>query len=339
MDDATNLREKVAALRSPQTYEHSPRSVACIETHFAWVFLADEFAFKLKKPVRNEYVDLFSNAARRFNCMEEVRLNRRLAADVYLGVVPLSRTDEGVLRIGRHGPIVDWLVKMRRLPASDMLDAAMAAGPVDTDTLAAVGRMLADFYEVQPIIAFESHEYLSRMRFQLQLNRAELLAPDLELPRELVDSVVTAQMAACAAVEPQLRLRAHQSRIVEAHGDLRPEHICLAEPPCVIDSLEFSRDLRTLDPFEELAFLCVECTRLGQAYVGMTVTDAYRAHAHDVITRDLFDFYRSRRAAVRAKLIAWHVRDPSVSALANWREQSVEYLEVARDHALGAAGG
>jgi len=332
------LAAKVAALRSSQAYDERPRCIDAIETHFAWVFLTDEFAFKLKKPMRAEFLELATLADRRFNCTEEVRLNRRLAPDVYLGVVPLQRRADGSLHVGGDGAVVDWLVKMRRLPAACMLDTAIASGTVNCAALVSVGRMLARFYQAQQRMEFAPSDYLARIGCQIQVDRSALLAPDLNIAPSLVESVAAAQFTAHAALAPELRLRAQQRRIVEAHGDLRPEHIGLSDPPCVIDSLEFSQDLRTLDPGEELAFLWMECVRLGAGWVGTTLLDAYRSESGDPITPALLDFYRSRRAAVRAKLVAWHLRDPAVNCLADWSKQAREYLELARSYALAAVG-
>ena len=116
-----DLDQKVAALRSATTYPERIRYVEAIETHFAWVFLAGRYAYKLKKPVRQAAMDYRRLAARERGCREELRLNRRFAPNAYLGVVPLT-VRNGSLVIGAGGPVVDWLVKMRRLSPEGMLD-------------------------------------------------------------------------------------------------------------------------------------------------------------------------------------------------------------------------
>ena len=334
-----SLEEKVAALGSPLAYDERPRDIKVIETHFAWVFLANDYAFKLKKPVRTAYLDLSALAARRFNCVEELRLNQRLASRVYLDVVPLVVNAGGACRVGGDGLVVDWLVKMRRLPSALMLDSAIASGRIHPEPLAELGRMLAHFYAAQQCIAFDPCDYVNRIRSQMREDHFELLAPDLDLSASLVEAAAAAQASACAIVEPELRLRAEQRRIVEGHGDLRPEHICLTDPPCVIDSLEFSLDLRTLDPGEELAFLWVESARLGGASPAEQILSTYRAESGDPFTSRLLDFYRSRRAMVRAKLVAWHLLDPAFRERENWRAQAEEYLDFARRFAVHAVAG
>ena len=118
----------VAFLSDPAAYSGAGRAVEVIETHMAHVFLVGADAYKLKKPAHYPYLDFRSPASRRRACDAEVRLNRRLAPDVYLGVVALMRDDTGRLSVGGDGEPVDWLVHMRRLPSERFLDAAMAAG-------------------------------------------------------------------------------------------------------------------------------------------------------------------------------------------------------------------
>ena len=114
---AMDLQAKVAFLKQPQTYPDHPPRVETIETHMSWVFLTPQHAFKLKKPVRYDYLDFSTLAARKKNCEEEVRLNQRLAPGVYRGVVALTMDARGEARIDGQGEVVDWLVKMRRLSA------------------------------------------------------------------------------------------------------------------------------------------------------------------------------------------------------------------------------
>ena len=119
------LGAKVAFLAQAGNYPEGTRRVDSVETHMSWVFLTDRHAWKLKKPVRQSYLDFGAEAARRYYRAEEVRLNRRLTHDVYLGIVPLTAGADGRLRLGASGTAIDWLVKMRRLPADRMLDFAI----------------------------------------------------------------------------------------------------------------------------------------------------------------------------------------------------------------------
>ncbi len=323
---SVSLERKVLALSSPQTYPQPTSRVSWIETHFAWVFLTDDFAYKMKKPVVLGAMDLGLLEMRARNCAEEVRLNRRLAPDVYLGVLPLTLERDGRLAVDGDGSVADWLVKMRRLREHDMLDCAIATGTVNPNALHAVGRMLASFYERQAGIAFAAGEYRARLAGQIDADRRALADARLALSQARVRLLIDEQLAALELLAAELGTRAASARIVEAHGDLRPEHICLSEPPCVIDALEFSFDLRTLDSLEELAFLFIECEQAGAAWAGAAVLEACRSELRDAFTPALWNFYCSRRATVRAKIIAWHMLDEKLREVAPWSERAELYI-------------
>jgi aminoglycoside phosphotransferase family enzyme len=273
-----SLADKLAFLRS----RCGPGDEA-VETHFAWVFLVGERAYKLRKPVRRDPMDYGSIAARRADSESEVRLNRRLAPDVYLRTVALTLEPDGHLAIGGHGEIVDWLVEMRRLDRRWMLDVV-----------------------------------LERCEFgRLDEERAARLAAQ---QRQAIDRLAA-----------ELDSRAARGCIVEAHGDLRPEHILVSDPPAVIDCLEFDRELRILDRAEELCFLELECGRIGHASAGRRLRDECLRKLADDVSPALLDFYRGHRAATRAKLYIWRASEPDGGTPEEWRSRASEYLDYVPD--------
>lgn len=320
------LQEKLDLLRDPRFYPEPTGDIEAIETHCAWVFLTDTHAYKLKKPIRLDRMDNLTLSSRHHSCLEELRLNRRLAPDVYLDVVSLKRGASGAISFTGDGVPVEWLVKMRRLPKELMLDRAIAAGTVTPSGLRAAAELLAGFYVRQPPIEISANAYLERMKGQIEANHAALVADDLGLPVDIVGAIASGQREFLRRRSALLRERAEYGKIIEAHGDLKPEHIFLGEPPCVIDCLEFDRDLRLLDPVEELAFLCMECRRLGQPWIGREMTRIYAAVSGDRFGQALFGFYLSRRATQRAITAAWHLRDPAVNRATDWRARSEAYL-------------
>src|SRR5215203_1734614 len=127
------------------SYPHTPRRVRLVETHISWVFLADDRVYKVKKPVDFGFLDYSTLSRRKHFCEEEVRLNRRLCADAYVGVVPIVATPGG-LRIGGPGPAVEYAVEMRRLPARRMLDSLLRHGEVGEEIIDRVARRIAAFH-------------------------------------------------------------------------------------------------------------------------------------------------------------------------------------------------
>jgi aminoglycoside phosphotransferase family enzyme len=115
----------VCWLGSYGAYPHRPRQVEHIETHISHVFLAGPYVYKFKKPVKYDFLDFSTVAAREHACRDEVRLNRRSAPDTYLGVVPVILTPSGDYRLDGAGQVIEWLVEMKRLPSERMLDVLL----------------------------------------------------------------------------------------------------------------------------------------------------------------------------------------------------------------------
>jgi aminoglycoside phosphotransferase family enzyme len=129
-----------------------------------------------------------------------------------------------------------------------------------------------------------------------------------------------------------LRARASSSHIVDGHGDLRPEHICLLSPPVVIDCLEFNASLRQVDPFDELAFLALECDLLGASWIGPRLVDGCAASLGDAPPASLLHLYTAARALLRARLSMAHLLEPSPRTPLRWAPQAQRYV----DRALAA---
>jgi len=327
------LAEKVAFLRRPEAYVGAPPRVEAIETHMSWVFLTDELAHKLKKPVRYKYFDFRSLAARRRNCEAEVRLNLRLAPDVYLGTVPLVVDADGELRLGGEGEVVDWLVRMRRLPSQRMLDHAIRDGTVRPAQLEAVAHLLADFFSGAARVPVRPQTFRRRLADGIAESAAELLDPAFALPAERVARVRDRLAETLAARAALFDRRVAAGHVVEGHGDLRPEHVFLGPGPAVIDCLEFRRELRILDWADEISFLAMECERLGAPGVGAAILDACCRRLGDAPPPALIAFYKAQRAFLRARLAILHLRDHEVRDMQIWRPRALEYLDLAAAHA------
>jgi aminoglycoside phosphotransferase family enzyme len=331
--EGPGLEDELAQLLRPATYEahlegvERVERVDGIETHMSWVFLTETRVYKLKKPVRTRFLDYGTLAARRRCCLAEVQLNRRLAARVYLGVVGLMRAPDGTLRIGGEGTVVDWLVEMQRLPADRMLDVQIRRGTIDAGVLRRAAEALATFYRGAEPAGWSADEYHRRLQATVLHTRDELRRPRYRLPAGSIDAVAEAQLAMLTRHSSLLAARA--GRVVDAHGDLRPEHVCLVPEPVIIDCLEFDRDLRLLDPLSELAFLRLECERLGAPAVGAAFLDVYAEVTGDRAAPELMAFYRGHHAGLRAMIAAWHLDDSAIDAHEKWRARARHYLQLA----------
>ncbi len=329
------LAVKVERLRQPQTYPDQPDAVTAIETHMSWVFLAGRCAYKLKKPAREQFLDYSTLRLREHFCHEEVRLNRRLAPGVYLGVVPLTKDGRGELQIDGGGEVVEWLVKMRRLHRDSMLDNVIRSGAPLDGQLRRVGGMLVDFYREMPAVGMSGEDYCRRCEADVLMNQALLSDPRFELPQSQIDAMHATLLSVLR--RERRRFAGRAARIIEGHGDLRPEHVCLETPPVIYDRLEFNREFRLLDPVDELSYLAMECERLGRADIGGMVMDAYMECTGDRPAAAIPEYYVAYRACLRARLSAQHIRDRPRADWPRWLTQACAYLRIAQGRCLALA--
>ena len=327
------LEQAVAALCRPETYAEAPPRVEVIETHMSFVFLTPQHAYKLKKPVRYDFLDFSTAALRKHYCEEELRLNQRLAKGVYLAVVSLFRSPEGRLRVGADGDALEWLVQMRRLPQHLMLDEKIHRGTLGERELEALAGRLARFYRDCAPEPLAAADYGARIHNEIEIDHTSLRAHAAELDETGIDALHRIQTGFLGRHCGILEQRISEGRIVEGHGDLRPEHVCLLEDPVVFDCLEFNRKLRIVDAVDELAFLAMECERLGAAHAGTSLLAGYAVRTGDAAPTLLIDFYKSRRASLRARLSILHTRELDRTASARWVAQAAQYLRIALEYA------
>lgn len=328
---APDLAAKVAALRQSSTYPERPARIEVIETHMSHVFLTPEHVYKLKKPVRYDYLDFSTLEARAHNCREELALNRILAPGVYLDVVPLAADAQGRLSLGGAGEPVEWLVKMRRLPAERMLDRRLRSRTATTGEIRRLADVLAGFYRDCPPALTDGAAYRADYAHKLEANRAVLADPRFKLP-ELATEMHARMARFLERAGDVLMRRAAKGHVIDGHGDLRPEHVCLETLPIVFDRLEFNRVFRLVDAADELASLAMECDRLGAPIVGVELFERYGETTGDYPPDELLHFYAAYRACLRARLAILHTKELAPDAWRHWQALATDYLRLARRH-------
>jgi aminoglycoside phosphotransferase family enzyme len=326
------LDAKVSFLSRPDTYRPMSGEVICRETHMSWVFLVGDRVYKLKKPVRFPYLDFSTLARREAACRAELRLNRVLAPDIYLDVLPLVDTGDG-LSIGGTGTPVDWLVFMKRLDERNMLDHGIDERRVEILKLDRLVSALAQFYHSAAPVFLSPTIHLADWTRSLAYNRRMLLDPRFGIPAGLVRRIDRAQRQFLNRRGHLIAARLRHRRIVEGHGDLRPEHIWLGDKVRIIDCLEFNPRLRVVDPFDEVAFLNLECERLGAAWVGAYIERRMKRMLRDGPVEELFTFYRCHRATLRARLAIAHLLEEHPRTPEKWPRLAAAYLKLAETSA------
>jgi aminoglycoside phosphotransferase family enzyme len=324
---AVSVDDKVGFLSAPESYPQHTGYVTLLQTHHAWVFMTDRHVYKMKKPFRAGGRDYSSLESRHVLCLDEYRLNRRLAARTYLGVIPLVLTNTGGLALNEDGTVVEWLVKMRRLPETRVLPALAAAGRINDSDITRLMRKLSRFHQQALVCRFAKGAYAARLRHHLEFWCGELERCGLPLPKELVGELSAAQLQYINARSELLERRSLEGRVRNVHGDLRPEHIFILEnaKPEIIDCLEFDADLSRLDCAAELAYFAMETRHAGLEWLGEACIDAYRREqAETVGPAHLMAFYAALAATARAGLMAWRALE--VPSAHEWGRRATAYL-------------
>jgi len=320
--DPEVLRRSIASWSGAQ--------VTTRETHISWVFLTPERAFKLKKPLALPYLDYRLPSRRRQMCREEVRLNHRLAPDIYLGVRSVLPTEDGVALGDDDDPgAIDYVVEMRPYDEECTLAAKLLCGELQEHDVRAVGQRVAVFhancaarYATQPA-AFSVEQEFGR-------NVQELL----EVVDEWDDRLRVRTLARFTSVAAMSRSRQLQSRaqlglVRDGHGDLRAEHVVLDGEVNIVDCVEFDPAFRTLDVADDLAFLAMDLTALGGAGFIRPLLEAYRLAGGDCGDDGLVALFAVHRALIRMKVLLERGRQRPSDQASEDRAQARRLLAVA----------
>ena len=301
-----NLPPLIAALLDPQRYPDAVQQVALVQTHISWVLLAGEFAYKIKKPVRLPFLDFSTLAQRHRCCLDELRLNRRFAPDIYLDVVGIFNTQTGPQWTGQGAPI-EYAVKMKRFDEAGRLDRLCDRGELQPAHLSDLADTLNAFHQQAAIAPLNS-------RFG---SSSEIIAPAREnfhdLLKMLPQTDVQQRLAALqdwseaqfTQLAPLMNARKKAGRVRECHGDLHLANLVLIDQRVrLFDCLEFNEDLRWIDVASEIAFTYVDLLAHRQPGLANWWVDEVLSRSGDYEAALLLRFYAVYRALVRAKVAA-----------------------------------
>jgi aminoglycoside phosphotransferase family enzyme/predicted kinase len=329
--------KQLKSLLKPAAYPEPAADVQLLQTHVSWIFLAGEFAYKVKKPVDFGFLNFTTLDRRRFYCQEEVRLNRRLCPEIYLDVVPLRECPSGVCFHG-DGRIVDYGVKMVRLPAERMADRLLARGELTGADVIRIARTVAGFHRTAErggeIDSYGSLEAIRR-NWEENLRHLEEFAgmtisrKDLRLLQRWGDRFLADKAGLFAD-------RIENGFIRDCDGDIHLENICITDRVCIFDCIEFNNRFRYSDTAADIAFLLMDLESRGRKDLADIFLDEYLEASGDNGCRELLPFYQVSRAVVRGKVESLRLHDATMSAAEKRAagERAARYLRLARGYLL-----
>jgi len=301
------------ALLNPGIYPDRPRKIGFIETHISLVFLTGNHAYKIKKPVNFGFLDFTSLEKRKHFCEQEVKLNRRLAEDLYLGVVSITQ-QQGRLTLEGPGETVEHAVKMKQIAEDHLLDRLLVKKRVTPTMIEAVAAKLVNFYATAEtndrIRSFARPERVKQdtdENFdQTEKYVGQTLSPAVfsEVKRKTNDFF--------RAEEELFYSRIASHRIRDCHGDLRLEHIFWAEDIAIIDCIEFNERFRYTDVAADIGFLAMDLDYHEREDLSEHLIRSYVEQSGDEEIGRILDFYKCYRAYVRGKVESFRLDDPNI---------------------------
>jgi aminoglycoside phosphotransferase family enzyme len=306
----------VEAMQKREFYPHEPSEIKMVQTHISWVFITDELVYKVKKPVNYGFLDFSTLEKRRFYCEEEVRLNSRLSKEIYLGVVPILFEDDQ-WRLGETSEIDkadEYAVLMKRIPDNRLLNNLIVEGTVPKGSMIRVARVMAEFHAR----AERSAEIASFGRPDtFKVNTDENFAQTEEfigvsISKEAFVFIKEKTEAFYLSKGHLMEKRADEGKVVDCHGDLHSQHICLWDHKVIIfDCIEFNQRFRYGDVASEIAFLAMDLEFLMQKPLATEFIEHYIELSGDNEIEEVLPFYLCYRAYVRGKVESFRINDQS----------------------------
>ena len=301
-------KKSIQHIIDQNAYPDVPSEVELIETHISWVLLTENFAFKIKKPIQYSFLSFTSLEKRKFYCEKEVRLNRRLTEEVYLGVVPICKHNSHWTIDGKEGEIVDYAVKMKKLDNERRMDILLQKGAVTKKNMEQLADRLAGFHAFTDSIEGELLVYNLWLDFADLLKVKSFLSEKLgEAAGQKVEEIVRFAKRFLNKYEKRILERHQQGYTIDGHGDLHSRNIFLLEEPVIFDCIEFNDHFRQVDVLNELAFFCMDLDYYKQPELQIHFLKQYQLKYPCIFKEEdrlLFQYYKLYRANVRCKVNA-----------------------------------
>ena len=331
----TDQMQVVEALKKPEAYDEEAGQIELKQTHISYVFLTRNFVYKVKKAVDFGFLDFSTLEKRRLFCEKELVLNRRLCGDMYLEVVPITKSD--VFKINGEGAAVEYAVKMKRIPEEKIMTRLLEEAKVDEKLVDRMAKIIAEFHlkakTGKRIGEFGSLSMIKtnwRENFeQTEEFIGETISPEsYRLIQEKVDDFMKNNVAFFAK-------RVAENRIRECHGDIHSGNIFIADKIYIFDAIEFNERFRYCDVASEVAFLAMDLDFKKRGDLSSFLVEKYVEYSGDKELEELLPFYKCYRAYVRGKVTSFRLNDPSVGSeeKSAAKKEAKAYFDLAEKYA------
>ena len=332
-----NLPPFLQALLNPARYDHQASEVQLVQTHISSVLLVGDYVYKFKKPVNFGFLDFSDLDKRRFYCEQELLLNRRLCPDIYLDLVTVTRQSDGSFALNGKGEVVEYGVKMARMPEERMMVHLIQRGELDAVHIESLVGVLCDFYrraeDGPEIAAFGTAEAVAVNvlenfeQTQGFVGQGALTAEQFERISQYARKVLSN--------EELFAQRIAGGHIRDCHGDLYSANICLADKVYIFDCIEFNQRFRYCDVASDVAFLAMDLDFHGLEPLSVSFIEQFTRQSNDGELLRMLNFYKCYRAYVRGKIGLFTAADAAVdpSVRESCQAQAAQYFRLADRYA------
>jgi aminoglycoside phosphotransferase family enzyme len=305
-------KQVVEALMKPEAYDEDPGHIELVQTHISFVFLTQNFVYKVKKAVNLGFLDFTTLEKRRFFCEKELELNKRLCGDMYLEVVPINRSK--VIKIKGEGETVEYAVKMKRIPQEKMLSSLLEENKVDEKLVGRIAKIIADFHskaETNKRISEFGSLAIIETNWKENFEQTEefvgksISLKDFKQIQERVEDFLKRNTSL-------FEKRIADGRVRDCHGDIHSGNIFVADRVYIFDAIEFNERFRYSDVASDVAFLAMDLDFKERTDLSSFFIENYVKYSGDRELTELLPFYKCYRAYVRGKVVSFKLKDPNV---------------------------
>jgi uncharacterized protein len=306
----------IEGLKQPQAYPEKTNVVDLVQTHISYVFLTENFVYKIKKAVNFGFLDFSTLEKRRFFCEQELEINKRLCDDMYLQVLPIKMSDNKVL-IGGLGETVEYALKMKRMPQDRIMSKLLEEDKVDGQLIGEIAKIIADFHsKAETNSSISQFGSIAAIKTNWDENFDQtrnvigttISAVDFDLIYQQIGSFMTTK-------KPLLQKRVTEGKIRDCHGDIHSENIFITDRIYIFDAIEFNERFRYCDVASDMAFLAMDLDFKGKIELSTSFVNKYIQYSGDEEAIKLLPFYKAYRAYVRGKVAGFKLVDPNVSEI------------------------
>lgn len=327
-------KQVVEALMKPEAYDREMGKIELKQTHISFVFLTGNIVYKIKKAVNFGFLDFSTLEKRRFFCEKEVELNKRLCGDMYLETVPITKSDS--IKIGGEGEVIEYAVKMKRIPEEKIMTRLLEEGKIDKKLLDKMAKIIAEFHQKAETDKTGGFGSLLIIETNWKENFdqskefvGETISPEsYNLIHEKVDDFMEKKSGFFAN-------RVAENRVRECHGDIHSGNIFVADKIYIFDAIEFNERFRICDVASDVAFLAMDLDFKDRNDLSNFFVEKYVKYSGDKELEKLLSFYKCYRAYVRGKVVSFRLNDPNVGKEEKVaaKKEAKAYFNLATDYA------